>query len=175
MDAEFQEIAKLEAAKRQLAQAIRLFFDRGDQIAIHTLASAAYQILSDICELQGINREIEDSEVLEEMGVKKQVIASMREPQNFFKHADRDAHETVRFSPMLSVCFLLYGVSFYYAITQQQFPEGIVFRSWFYAKHPERAPEPIRAAVTAMAPILDPTDLDFFATQIPKLARKSDG
>ena len=42
MDATFKSTTKLEAAERQLAQAIRLFFGRGDEIAIHTPASAAY-------------------------------------------------------------------------------------------------------------------------------------
>src|SRR5438067_13371157 len=103
MDAEFQTVAKLEVAQRQLAQAIRLFFDSGDQVAIHTLASAAYQIFSDVCGKRGIPREIEDSAILDEMGVKKQVLEAMPRPQNFFKHADRDGDEaTVRFSPMLS-------------------------------------------------------------------------
>lgn len=174
MDATFHTITKLEAAERQLAQAIRLFFDQGDQIAIHTLASAAYQILSDIGKQRGISREIEDSTILEEMGVKKQFLAAMRTPQNFFKHADRDASETVRFNPMLSVCFMLYAVSFHYAISGRQFSEGIVLRAWFYARHPDRAPEPLRAAIAAMAPILDPSDLQFFSTQIPIVARKYD-
>ena len=174
MNATFHTIAKVEAAERQLAQAIRLFFEQSDQIAIHTLASAAYGILSDICEQRGIAREIEDSTILEEMGVKTQVLAAMRTPQNFFKHADRDANETVRFSPMLSICFMLYAVTFHYAISGRQFAEGIVFRTWFYAKHPDRAPEPIRAAIVKMAPILDPTDLQFFSTQIPIAARKFD-
>jgi hypothetical protein len=31
-------ISKLEAANRQLCTAIRLFFDDGDSIAVHTLA-----------------------------------------------------------------------------------------------------------------------------------------
>lgn len=175
MDAAFQTIAKLDAAERQLAQAIRLFFERGDEIAVHTLASAAYQILSDICAKRGIAREIEDSSILEEMGVKKHVLTAMRKPQNFFKHADRDVDETVRFSPMLSVCFMVYAVSFHYAITGRQFAEGLVLRSWFYAKHPERAPEPLRAAIAKMAPTLDPADLEFFAHQIPVVARKLNG
>ena len=175
MDAEVQVVAKLDAAQRQLAQAICLFFDRGDQVAVHTLSTAAYQILSDICGHRGIEREIEDSKILEEMGVKKSVIDGMRKPQNFFKHADRDPQGTIRFNPMLSVCFMAYGVSFYCAITQKWFAEGIVFQSWFYASHPDRAPEPIREAVAAMAPILDPTDLAFFGSQILTLKRKSDG
>ncbi len=172
MGATFKSITKLEAAERQLAQAIRLFFGQGDEIAIHTLASAAYQILSDMCGKRGIPREIEDSAILEEMGVKKRVLTAMRKPQNFFKHADRDSDETVRFGSMLSVCFLVYGVSFHYSLTGRQFAEGLVLRSWFFAKHPERAPEPLRSAMTAMAPMLDPSDLAFFARQIPIAARR---
>jgi hypothetical protein len=43
-----EQINKLEAARRQLAIAIRLFFDKSDPIAIHTLAAAAYQIFYDL-------------------------------------------------------------------------------------------------------------------------------
>jgi hypothetical protein len=166
MDAGFRVIAKLEAAERQLDQAIRLFFDRGDEVAVHTLASAAYQILSDLCAQRGIPREIEDSAILEEIGAKGQVIAAMRKPQNFFKHADRDADETVRLSPMLSVCFMLYGVNFRYALTKCQSVEGNVLRMWLCLKHPERVPEPYRSAFANASVVLDHSELEFFAQQI---------
>jgi len=39
---------KLGAAKRQLNTAIRLFFARDDEVAIHTLGAAAYRILRDL-------------------------------------------------------------------------------------------------------------------------------
>ena len=74
MDSEFHTISKLEAAERQLRQAVRLFFQRGDDLAIHTLAAATYQIISDLCKQKGIQREVENSPILEEMGVKDEVL-----------------------------------------------------------------------------------------------------
>jgi hypothetical protein len=38
------KISKLDAAKRQLEVAIRLYFYFGDPVAIHTLTAAAYNI-----------------------------------------------------------------------------------------------------------------------------------
>jgi hypothetical protein len=37
-------VTKLEAAQRQLRTAIRLWFEGGDPVSIHTLAFAAYEI-----------------------------------------------------------------------------------------------------------------------------------
>lgn len=164
----FRTIAKLEAAERQTAQAIRLFFDGGDEIAVHTLTAAAYQILSDLCGHRGIKRELEDSEVLEELGAKKEVLAALREPQNFFKHADKDPEGTVRFSPMLSVGLLYYCVYYFRALTQRTFHEGDVFLIWFFLKHPERVPAPFQEVVRQAAVNLDHSDLAFFASQIRK-------
>jgi hypothetical protein len=41
-------VTKLAAAKRQLQAAIRLFFFEEDELAIHTIASAAYGLLKDL-------------------------------------------------------------------------------------------------------------------------------
>jgi hypothetical protein len=41
-------ITKLDAARRQLGIAISLWFQDGDEVAIHTLACAAHQIIHDI-------------------------------------------------------------------------------------------------------------------------------
>jgi hypothetical protein len=49
-----ETIAKLDAAKRQLTVAIRLFFNHADPVAIHTLAAAAYQILYDLSKGHGM-------------------------------------------------------------------------------------------------------------------------
>jgi hypothetical protein len=46
-------INKLEAARRQLDAAIRMTFDTEDELAIHTVAAAAYRILRDILEKRG--------------------------------------------------------------------------------------------------------------------------
>jgi hypothetical protein len=163
---QFQTVQKLEAAERQAAQGIRLFFERGDEIAIHTLAAAAYQILADLCGHKGIKRELEDSAILEEIGAKKDVLAALRQPQNFFKHADKDPNGTVRFSPMLSVGLLVYCATYYRLLTQRTFLEGNVLLMWFYLKHPDRLPEPFQSVARKAATVLDHADLEFFASEI---------
>ena len=46
-------VTKLAAAKRQLMAATRMFFDQEDELAIHTIASAAYRLLSDLKSQRG--------------------------------------------------------------------------------------------------------------------------
>ena len=46
-------VSKFDAARRQLETAIRLYFFQGDPISIHTLASAAAQILHDLSRHRG--------------------------------------------------------------------------------------------------------------------------
>jgi len=48
-------VTKLAAAKRQLQAAIRLFFFEEDELAIHTVASAAYGLLKDLKRDRGQN------------------------------------------------------------------------------------------------------------------------
>lgn len=169
MDSTFHSVSKLEAAERQLRQAIRLFFQRGDDIAVHTLAAAAYQIISDMCAQKGVQREMEDSRILEAMGVKKEVLAAMRKPQNFFKHADKDPEALVRFNPLLSTCFILSGVQYFYSLTGKQFPEGQVFRVWFFLKFPDRVPLEVKPMFAKIPrEHLNTEDYSFFLELIGK-------
>lgn len=48
-------VTKLAAAKRQLQAAIRLFFMEEDELAIHTVASAAYGLLKDFKRERGLS------------------------------------------------------------------------------------------------------------------------
>ena len=48
-------VLKLVAAERQLREAIRMFFEQRDELAIHTVASAAYRILRDMKEKRGLD------------------------------------------------------------------------------------------------------------------------
>jgi ribosomal protein S7 len=51
--APFETVTKLEVAERQLRVAIRLFFERRDMIAVHTLAAAAQGVLRDLGRRKG--------------------------------------------------------------------------------------------------------------------------
>lgn len=48
-------ITKLAAAQRQLRAAIRLYFANEDELATHTVASAAYRLISDLKAARGMN------------------------------------------------------------------------------------------------------------------------
>jgi hypothetical protein len=80
------EIPKIEAARRQLDEAIRLWIDGRDPLAIHTLTMAAFGILYDIAWHHGVltQGDVFDS-MLSRMGHRK-----FRELASFLKHADKD-------------------------------------------------------------------------------------
>jgi hypothetical protein len=48
-------INKFAAASRQLDAAIRMFFAKEDELAIHTVASAAFRLLRDLTAKRGKN------------------------------------------------------------------------------------------------------------------------
>ena len=56
-------INKLAAAQRQLRAAIRLYFAGEDELAIHTVASAAYRLINDLKTARGMN-EAADSHLV---------------------------------------------------------------------------------------------------------------
>ncbi len=56
-----EKVNKIEAARRQLVEAITLFFERRDPIAIHTLIGASHQILYDLAKGKGDTSIFKDS------------------------------------------------------------------------------------------------------------------
>ena len=84
------EIAKLEAALRQINAAISLLFTNGDTIAVHTLAVAASNIFSDVLDkkegAQSWRERLRTDHRLSETDVRN----VMHGAWNFFKHGNRD-------------------------------------------------------------------------------------
>ena len=93
-------VGKLDAARRQLDTAIRLYFAYGDPVSIHALAGAAYQLLDDLIAKRGGPDGIKDLLLTmakpESVDVVRQ---KLNEAQNFFKHADRDHDGVLEFRP----------------------------------------------------------------------------
>ena len=132
---ECEQITKLIAAKRQMNEAIRLFFERRDGVSIHTLAAAAAQILSDLCGSRGILSPVRGAGVIRE-DRRKEWLAALKKAENFFKHADRDPEEALKFRPGLTEGILLDCAYLYACLTRRQTYEGAVFQSWFFLKYP---------------------------------------
>lgn len=81
-----EPITKLDAARRQLDCAIRLFFNCDDSLSVQTLAWAAFKILFDIYphhRSDGFTHDM--NSIVEQIGWKR-----FAKTPNFLKHADRD-------------------------------------------------------------------------------------
>jgi hypothetical protein len=56
-------VTKLDAAKRQLRTALRLWFDDGDPVSIHTLLAAAHEIIHTLYRRKGLRDLLFDSDL----------------------------------------------------------------------------------------------------------------
>jgi hypothetical protein len=121
------KISKLDAARRQIDTAVRLYFERGDPVSI-TLAAAAFEILKDLekqAPKTGTFYDLLAQYVQPEY--RKVVAKTLKEAQNFFKHTDRDA-EAILAEPEL---FLLGG-----ELAGHRSAEMAVFIIWFSLQNP---------------------------------------
>jgi hypothetical protein len=110
-DDEKIRISKIEAASRQLDCAIELWFADKDQVSIHTLAAAAYQIVHDIKTERGLPRDLlYDSDVIEDQ-YRKRWINVLKKSQNFFKHANNDPEDFLEFRPKTNLGFMMFAAA----------------------------------------------------------------
>jgi len=87
------QITKLDAARRQLDTAIKLFFDNGDSLSIHTLAYASFKILFDIYPL---HKSDDFATKLDEM-IRVMGWQRFNQTANFLQHADRDPSDSLNY------------------------------------------------------------------------------
>jgi hypothetical protein len=138
MDTYRIKISKLEAARRQLDTAIRLYFSHADPVSIHTLAAAALDLLKNLDE-QGPKTGTFYDHL--ETNVKPEYLKEanniFRAPQNFFKHANTDPERVLDFLVALPELFLISGCEKYHELAAEETPEMLVYRLWFSHHNPE--------------------------------------
>ncbi len=127
------KVAKLDSARRQLETAVRLYFSEADPVSIHTLTSAAHQVLSDV------NRARGGAPMLKEQvptWVRPDATAEakrrLNEAANFFKHGDRDHDEVLEFSEGQTELLLYDAVRKYRELTGEIVPVLAVYDVWFW-------------------------------------------
>jgi hypothetical protein len=132
------KISKIDAAKRQLETAIRLWFFSGEPVSIHTLTAAAHQVLHDLARRKG------NATILRGLpGVKPAFAKRLRKMklisgyQNFFKHADTDPLALLDFNPKATEVFILDAVVTYESLTQEVTPILNTFKSWIFLQEPQ--------------------------------------
>lgn len=133
------QISKLDAARRQLEVAVRLYFSNDDPVSIHTLAAAAYNVIRDVSSKRNATPMLLKDTVAQMLrpGMQKLFRAKVNEAENFFKHADRDHEGSFEFFPTLSEYFLIDACDQYYRLTGEAPPVFKLFRGWFIANHPD--------------------------------------
>jgi len=102
-------ITKLEAARRQLSAAIRLFFAGEDAIVVHSLASSAANLYSDLVERTTSRESWRRRFGNSGQRAQGEVKAILNDAWNFFKHADRDATSDLEFDEEHTELMLFYG------------------------------------------------------------------
>lgn len=131
-------LSKVDVSKRQLVTAIRLFFNGEDEVAIHTLAAAARNVLCDLCAHHRITHPLLLDELLRDL-VKperhKEVREKFREYENYFKHANRDPDRSLTFNSEMTDFTLLEAVEAYKALTGESVPEFSAFSGWWMLRH----------------------------------------
>jgi hypothetical protein len=78
------KIGKLEAAKRQLDSAIRMFFKNEDMLAVHTVSRAAFRVLYDLTKGDAVIKKALETHI-NKVGPHR-----FNEETNFLKHANQD-------------------------------------------------------------------------------------
>ncbi|MDD1777318.1 MAG: hypothetical protein LUQ65_04045 [Candidatus Helarchaeota archaeon] len=165
-------ISKLDASKRQLETVIRLYFSLGDPVSIHTLTSAAYNILRDINKNRGGKPLIIKEQIIGYIKpeYQKEIRIKINEAENFFKHADQDHDAVIRFYPDQSELLLLEACSVYSTLTGEMPPLFKVYTTWYMSHHTDlyTFTEDVKRDMKKLLPsVLSMNREEFFNVMLP--------
>ncbi len=171
--APFELVTKLEVAERQLRVAVRLFFERRDLIAVHTLATAAQEVVRQLAKPHGFKGIYEYVDQLIRPENRKELIDMLRTPQNFFKHAGKDAKQKLEFHYEVTKFHLLDAVLLCSSLKGLPLaPEFAALIGWFMAKYPDifiDNGDGIMAAAKQLARGIDFDDFELIVSAIDSL------
>ena len=146
---------------------IRLFFQREDLVAVHTLAAAAQGLLQGLGSRQGIKSLFTETDRIHPK-YRDEVIKSVRQAQNFFKHADKDPEEKLKFYYEATKYYLFDAASLYIKLTGRGFPEALVFVGWVLLRFPNFLldEDDKKQVANTISSGMNPDDFDSFLTVI---------
>ena len=161
-------LTKLEAADRQLNQAIRLFFERGDMLAVHTLTGTTFQLFADLGKTSGLVSRFRSDELIRPDRMRDWVNA-LNSTQNFLKHADRDADQKHSYVEEGTILFLYEAVELAQRVSPTTGGERLAFQLWFVFSYPEMIDPALFAQLAAANTTgIDQTDRDLWAQLLRK-------
>jgi hypothetical protein len=131
-------IDKIEVARRQITEAVTLFFELRDFVVIHTVIASAHQVLIDVGKEQGIVSVVKNPKGMTREEFRKHV-RTVNEPYNFFKHADKDPEGKINIALIerFTSDFMLDAILMLQNISGEIPLEAKVFWSWFVSTYPD--------------------------------------
>jgi len=131
------KVDKLEAAKRQLETALQLYFEYGDEVAIHTLAGAAYSVIRDVNEHRGGEPMFKDLHQVLSPDLAKEFKKFINQPENFLKHANEDPDATFDLQPQWTEVLMYEASQRLCLLTDETRKLPVIFVLWFALHHRE--------------------------------------
>lgn len=129
-------VTKIEAARHQLEMAIKLWFDDDDPISIHTLVSAAQEIVHPFAKAAGTFEGVLDT-IYAKPGYEEEWLAWMRVYQNFFKHGSKDREASIKFNPVADEGLIRTVIQVYYGVTGTTTTMMNAYIAHFIFTHPD--------------------------------------
>jgi len=145
------DITKLSAAQSQLSTAIWLYFEDRDPVSIHTLATAAGEIIDHLCKSRGVQSTRHQLREAIKPEKRKEVFDKLDAARNFFKHASwKKPDQTLEgFNDDRNLFAILFGVIGLLSMTEETL-ETMFFRSWITIVLPDlivNPPSPEQVAI----------------------------
>jgi len=175
MSERIERLTSLDAARRQLNVAIRLFFEREDMIAVHTLAAAVHGILLPIVKKRNPTGALdsflnpENPRIVPER--RKEYADIIRGAQNFFKH--HVPRRTFDFNSD-STAFHIFDCIILLEKLENgpRAPAIVVFEMWFFLKYPNAMAEGGLKQKLFNGRKMDPDNFETFLGAIKLAAKK---
>jgi hypothetical protein len=154
-----------------------MYFHDSDPVSIHTLASAAYNIIRDVNSKRGGPPMLVKDQFVEYIKpeYQKTFRDKMNEAENFFKHADRDHDATLDFNPDQTEILILDAIAQYYRLTGEYPPLYRIYQSWYMANHVNffNLPDEQKRLLATNAPaVTSMGKMAFFNEVLPVLMRQ---
>jgi hypothetical protein len=127
-------VTKLEAANRQLCTAIRLFFDDGDAVAVHTLVCSAREIYEKHCAKNNSLRMFDFVRAGSPDAAEKDLWNLLNAARNFFKHPGDTLGDIIEFDDTMNDFQLLTACQDCATVSAgRQPPEVQAYALWYLA------------------------------------------
>ena len=137
-----EKLTKAIAARRQLRSAIRMFFDREDTLAIHTITGAVDVLLTDLAEHKGITlvmRAVQEAALNKGLPFSrerlKEILRLDRNFRNKLKHADQKPDEEWEFPAEVNELLLFFSCQHFGQVIAVGDSLVNLFLAWFVLKH----------------------------------------